>query len=177
MKKEYITIPNIVTSLRLLGALIILFLKPFSLSFFIIYFIAGFTDCIDGFLARKLNSVSEFGSKLDSVCDLTFYSALAIKIMPRLLELLPNYIWYFVLVVVIIRIIIYSFGAFKHKQLVSNHTYLNKTTNVLIYFLPLVISFNCLEPYAWILLGISMVAAIEEFLKVIFQKDLNNQYK
>ena len=174
MKKEYITIPNIVTSLRLLGALIILCLKPFSLSFFIIYFITGFTDCIDGFLARKLNSVSEFGSKLDSVCDLTFYSALAIKIMPRLLELLPSYIWYFVLVVVIIRVIIYSFGALKHKQLVSNHTYLNKTTNVLIYFLPLVISFNCLEPYAWILLGVSMVAAIEEFVKVIFQKDLNN---
>ena len=96
IKKEYITIPNFITSLRIVGAIFLLFIEPFTTLFFVVYTFTGFTDAIDGFIARKLNQVSVFGSKLDSVSDLTFYSILGIKIFPILLSTLPKIIWYVV---------------------------------------------------------------------------------
>ena len=77
-EKRVKQIPNLVTLSRvLLGALI----PPFALSGNLIG--AGiltvgaiFTDAIDGFVARKLNAVSEFGKNLDPVCDKIFAGVL-----------------------------------------------------------------------------------------------------
>lgn len=162
MNRDYFNIPNIITSIRFFGALVILFLKPFSLLFFIIFFIAGFTDCIDGFLARKLNSVTDFGSKLDSVCDLVFYIVLFIKIMPYLISILPTTIWYFVAIVLITRIALYIYAGTHNKGLISNHTYLNKITGVMIYLLPFVSLTKYIEEYAWLTVIISMLAVFHE---------------
>ena len=172
MKKEYLTIPNFVTSLRIVGAIILLFLKPFSTLFFVVYSFTGFTDAIDGFLARKLNQVSVFGSKLDSVSDLIFYNILGVKIFPTLYKKLPIFIWYVVIFVFIIRIIIYLYVAFKNKELISNHTYLNKATGLLIFGLPYVTLSSLCEAYSWMTVGIALVAAIQEFSYVLLKKDI-----
>jgi len=64
-------LPNIITSIRLL------LLVP--LSFYltqqdyrmavVIFFVAGISDALDGFLAKKFNWVSRFGSILDPIAD------------------------------------------------------------------------------------------------------------
>lgn len=38
----------------------------------IIFVVAGLTDFLDGFLARKLNQTSAFGAMLDQICDKIF---------------------------------------------------------------------------------------------------------
>ena len=58
-------IPNILTGFRIFGSILLLFFPAFSVEFYITYIICGFTDMIDGTIARKTGAVSEFGAKLD----------------------------------------------------------------------------------------------------------------
>ena len=60
---------NILTSCRILCSIPLLIFPAFSPWFYAIYLISGFTDMIDGAIARKTNTVSEFGSKLDTVAE------------------------------------------------------------------------------------------------------------
>lgn len=68
------SLPNWLTIFRILliPVLIIIFYLPFEWSHgmaAIIFFIAGFTDWLDGYLARKLKQMSPFGAFLDPVAD------------------------------------------------------------------------------------------------------------
>ena len=58
---------NIVTSCRILGSVLLLFFPTFSLEFYSIYITCGFSDMIDGVIARKTNNTSEIGAKIDTV--------------------------------------------------------------------------------------------------------------
>jgi len=70
-----LTIPNIITLLRIV--LIPIFVFAFFLPEFswkhvlltVLFFIAGISDWIDGYLARKLEQQSAFGAFLDPVAD------------------------------------------------------------------------------------------------------------
>ncbi len=163
MKKEYITIPNIITSIRLLGAIILIFLKPLSIPFYIVYAICGASDAVDGFAARKLGGVTEFGSKLDSVSDLAFFGISLFKLLPILYEILPKMIWNFVAVVLVARIIFYIINYIHKKELLASHSYLNKATTVMLFFLPFLINTFLIESYAWMLIGIALVSVVYEF--------------
>ena len=66
------TIINILTLSRIfLAALIyILLISPDGyLMALILFFLAGMTDYLDGYLARKYNAVSELGEILDPIAD------------------------------------------------------------------------------------------------------------
>ena len=65
-------IANAITSLRIIGSVVLLFFDVSSLPFYITYLLCGFSDMIDGTIARKTNAVTEFGSKLDTVADFVF---------------------------------------------------------------------------------------------------------
>ena len=84
---------NIITFTRVLGTLCLIFLTPLTLPFFVVYIWCGLSDVLDGFVARKLKIISSFGSKLDSVSDLLFYTVMMLKIWTFLQEGLPQYIW------------------------------------------------------------------------------------
>ncbi|MBK7748013.1 MAG: CDP-alcohol phosphatidyltransferase family protein [Candidatus Obscuribacter sp.] len=71
-------IPNIITSVRLIAAMIILMLSLFApdhgTSCFVWLFVAaGISDMLDGFIARRFNWCTAFGATLDSVSDLSLY--------------------------------------------------------------------------------------------------------
>ena len=71
MKK--INIPNIVTLIRIiLVAVSIFFIR--SNHFFIFYILAGLSDVVDGFLARKLKQETILGAQLDSFSDFFLFS-------------------------------------------------------------------------------------------------------
>ena len=72
MKKR---LANIITGSRILCSIWMLFPPVFSRQFYILYLLCGFTDMIDGTVARKTNSVTAFGSRLDSVADFVFAGA------------------------------------------------------------------------------------------------------
>src|SRR5277367_3529562 len=76
-------IPNLITSVRLLAALVLvafcLFDRTLAVSSFVGLFAAvGVSDMLDGFIARRFNWCSEFGAKLDSLADLSLYFAVLI---------------------------------------------------------------------------------------------------
>ncbi|MDS1003847.1 CDP-alcohol phosphatidyltransferase family protein [Clostridium sporogenes] len=48
-------IPNLITMIRILGITVLVFIRPFSEIFFIIYLICGISDILDGMIARKMN--------------------------------------------------------------------------------------------------------------------------
>ena len=55
---------NVITGLRILVSAVLVFCPVFSQIFYVLYLIAGLSDMVDGIIARKTNSVSEFGSRL-----------------------------------------------------------------------------------------------------------------
>lgn len=68
------SLPNLLTLLRivLIPVFIVAFYLPFSWAHGLaaaIFALAGFTDWLDGYLARKLKQMSPFGAFLDPVAD------------------------------------------------------------------------------------------------------------
>ena len=136
MKKIAKALPNIITSIRIIGAIGIIFIRPFTLAFFLVYGICGVTDALDGFVARKFNLTSKFGSILDSVSDLVFLGVMGFKILPVLIELLPIWNWVMILVPIGLQTIAYIICAIKFKKFSAIHTYANKIMSAAIFFYP-----------------------------------------
>lgn len=65
-------IPDIITFLRIAAAVMLLFTTPFSIIFYLLYSWCGFSDILDGYLARKKGWSSDFGAKWDSFADMVF---------------------------------------------------------------------------------------------------------
>lgn len=71
MRKENLTLPNLLTLLRILLTPVFVWtiLKVQFTWALIVFFIAGITDGFDGFLARRLNQQSKLGQWLDPIAD------------------------------------------------------------------------------------------------------------
>ena len=131
---------NIITSIRIIGALSLIFFEPLSLPFFIIYGLCGLTDAFDGFVARKLGIASAFGAALDSISDLLFYGIMAAKIFPILVDNLTILQWVIIAVPTCLHFIAYIVCAIKFNKFSAVHTYANKALGLLIYAFPFFLS-------------------------------------
>ena len=153
-------IANIIKGCRLLGSILLLFFPAFSKEFYIIYIICGFSDMIDGTIARKTNSTSELGAKIDTAADLAFVTASLIKLLPTIN--IPGWLWVWGIVIAIIKIgnIVWGYAA-KH-QFISLHTIMNKITGLLLFLLPLTLSFAELKYSSIVVCSIATFAAIQE---------------
>jgi cardiolipin synthase len=72
VSRQVLTIPNIVSIIRLAGVPLFLWLVlvPEADAWaLVVLFVSGFTDWLDGYLARKLNQTSQLGAILDPVAD------------------------------------------------------------------------------------------------------------
>ena len=130
MKKH---IANIVTSIRIIGSAYLLFSSVFSSLFYCIYLLCGVTDMIDGTIARKTNSVTSFGSYLDSVADFIFLIAASIKILPVIY--IPGWLWLVILIIFIMKITAVILRYIFAQQLMIEHTLMNKLTGLLLFLL------------------------------------------
>ena len=157
-------LPNSITFLRIVGTMCLLFTKPLSTTFFVVYVITGITDVLDGFFARKLKLTSNFGAKLDSIADLLFYSFMIISIMPILFEKISVYIWIGVAVAVTFRLASYITAAIKFKKFASIHSYFNKITGFFVFSVPFILLLDFAEVLCWIVCFVGMLSSLYEFI-------------
>ena len=162
MKKH---IANILTGCRIFGSILLLFFPAFSTEFYITYLLCGFTDMIDGTIARKTNSTSRFGSQLDTIADLVFVVVSLIKLLPAIH--LPGWLWIWGGVIAVIKISNIIWGYISKKQFISLHTIMNKVTGLLLFLLPLTISFVELNYTAIVVCSIATLYAVQEGVYVM----------
>ena len=153
-----------VTFLRIAGTLLLVFLRPLSMGFFGVYALTGLTDVLDGWIARKAKTASDFGARLDSIADLLFYTVMLLRVFPILWHTLPVDIWYGVAVILILRISAYGVAAVKYRRFASLHTYLNKVTGAAVFLIPFLLVTELAVVYCRITCAIAAAAALEELL-------------
>jgi len=158
-------IANILTGCRILGSILLLFFPAFSLAFYITYLLCGFSDMIDGTIARKTNSISKFGSQLDTIADFIFVVVSLLKLLPAIH--IPQWLWMWGGVIAVIKISNIIWGYVSKKQFMSMHTIMNKATGLLLFLLPLTISFMELKYTAIVVCSIATFSAIQEGAYVI----------
>ena len=151
---------NIITASRIVFSAALLCCPVFSPVFYILYLASGITDMTDGTVARKTNTVSKFGERLDSAADMIFVLVCFIRLIPVLDIPLWLYIW--IAVIVIIRIVNIISGFVIQKRFVILHTITNKLTAALLFILPLTLQFVDLSYSAVIVCCFATFAAIQE---------------
>lgn len=115
---------------------------------------------IDGAVARKTNTVSEFGSKLDTIADFIFVVVCLIKLVP-ILEV-PIWLWVWTGVIAVIKIINLISGFIVEKMFVAEHTVMNKLTGLLLFVLPMTLELIDLKYSTIIVCAVGTFAAIQE---------------
>ena len=151
---------NALTGFRILMSAAILFCPVFSPIFYVLYLIAGLSDMADGIIARKTNSVSEFGSRFDSIADFVFVAVCLIKILPVMDIPIWLYVW--TAAIALIKIINMISGYIVQKRFVAVHSTMNKVTGVLLFMLPLTFTIVPLK-YAGIpICLVATFAAVQE---------------
>ena len=129
-----------------------------------IYSICGVTDVIDGILARYWHVESELGSRLDSISDLLFYSAMVIKVIPYLIENRVHYaVWLLAGLAIFFRLCTYILVAIKYHCFSSVHTYANKMTGLVVFLLPFFLCFGDLSIVSLFPGIIGILSSLEEF--------------
>jgi len=157
------SLPNIITTARIAGAICLLYadatagiLSPFWIG----YLLCGFTDMIDGYLARRFNAESELGIVLDSVADLCFVVCCAWKLFPLFTFDAWIYVW--ILLILAIKIINQISALMVHGNLLFPHTWANKATGLLVFAtIPLFVWFDLIS-LVIIVSAVATFAAVQE---------------
>ena len=173
MTATFKNIPNYITVMRMVGTVALLFTKPLSALFYIVYAITGITDVLDGFIARKFKLTSEIGAKLDSVADLIFYAVMFVMIMPYLWEILPIAMWCCVALVLLFRLSAYVTAAIRFKRFAATHSLLNKVTGALVFIIPFIILLPFFVPVCWVICIISCIGSLSELIKYLTFKKVS----
>lgn len=163
-KNAKLNVANLLTLLRIAGTIAIVALRPFSAPFLWVYALTGLTDVLDGWIARKTHTASDFGARLDSIADLLFYAVMLLRIFPFLWDTLPKGIWYIVAIILFIRISAYIVAAVKYRRFASLHTYLNKLTGMAVFLIPFLFVTRYAVGYCLTVSVIAAISSLEEFV-------------
>ena len=176
-------IPDLLSASRIALCLPLLMVDAMTLPFWVLYVIAGTTDMLDGFLARRWGVESKFGARLDSLADFVFVIAVGYKLFPYLK--LPIALWMMIGLIALVKVI-NAISAFvvKHRiecmeqreppnlfgwpsrdrqrQSQFLHTKANKLTGFLLFVGMMTIGQSYFVPVAWVIAFIALFAAIQE---------------
>lgn len=160
MKRFSFNMANSITMIRIICSVALLFCPVFSPAFYILYIIAGVSDMLDGAVARKIGTASAFGSKLDTAADFIFVAVCLIKLIPVIH--VPTWLIIWIIVIAAIKAINLVSGYVMRKEMVSLHTEMNKVTGMLLFVLPLTLTFIDLKYSGAFVSAVATFAAIQE---------------
>jgi phosphatidylglycerophosphate synthase len=127
------SIPNILSLSRLALVPVLIVLAYFTRAqeFLVILAISLLSDVFDGYLARKLNQVSELGAKLDSWADVLTYSCMILGLYWIWPELFAQQAW-FLVAAALSFVVPVAYALSKFGEYPSYHTLGAKTAAVLM---------------------------------------------
>jgi len=149
-------LPNIITALRIVGSVGLLFCNVAGWQFWTLYVFCGLSDMVDGWLARRLHAESKTGSILDSIADLLLVACCAIQLLPTMS--IPSWLWIWAGIILIIKIVNQIIALTRIKQFCLPHTIANKLTGFLLFLTVPTIS--------WRIIPIAIVALIATFAAI-----------
>jgi CDP-diacylglycerol--glycerol-3-phosphate 3-phosphatidyltransferase len=134
VNREIYNLPNFVSFIRILLAPVLFY---FALTEKPVWFLAtlmfsGFTDVLDGFLARTLHQITEMGSRLDSWGDFTIYTTMAICAWILWPDIVAEEIIAYVVIVISITSPVIV-GLLKFRTITSYHTWTVKVAVVVTF--------------------------------------------
>ena len=153
-------IPDLLSMSRIVLCLPLLIVDAMTIPFWVIYLIAGLTDILDGFLARRWGVESKFGARLDSLADFVFVLVVGYKLFPWLR--LPATLWMMIGLIALVKVI-NAISSFMVKHRIEFlHTKANKLTGFLLFVGIMTIGQTYFVPFAWTIACIAIFAAIQE---------------
>ncbi len=163
-------IANLITLCRILGSIGLLFCPVLSVCFYGLYLFCGLTDMVDGTIARKTGTVSEFGAKLDTVADIAFTAIAFLKILPFIQ--VQEWLWVWIAAIAAIKLFNLVWGIHHRKRMPSIHTTANKATGFCLFLLPLTLPFAPLQYTAPGVCVIATFAAIQEGYYIVTGRNI-----
>lgn len=167
-KQDMFKAPNLVSMIRILIApiLFVFAFQGMENWFLGALLFSGFTDVVDGFLARKFKMITPLGAHLDSWGDFTIYSTMAACAWILWPEITQRELLYYAL-------ILFSFllpalvGLIKFGKLTGYHTWAVKVA-VLATFVGYVALYAELASWSFALASILCVIAGTEEILITF---------
>ena len=163
MKKKHL--PNLLTGCRIALSLALLLPMPLSAAYLFLYTLAGLTDMLDGYLARRLKAETPLGSRLDTVADMVMLSAALYTLWPYLPLSGAALVW--LAGVAAVKLLSLAVYAIKCKRLLAHHSVLNKAMGALLYLYPFALTQPWKAQAVYTLLTLATIAALEELLATV----------
>lgn len=154
---------NIITGIRIVCGLSLIFCPTFSIWFYILYIVGGISDVLDGMYARHFGQVTKLGATLDTVADIIF----TLAVLPKVTLTVHIPLWLIIWIICIAVIKCYNIisGLIIYKRFISEHTTMNKICGVLLFVIPLCINRFPYQPVATLIIltcAVATFAAIQE---------------
>ena len=161
-------LPNGITAARMAGTAALLLVRPLTPGFYILYTLTGLTDVLDGWIARRTGTASDFGARLDSAADLLFYAVVLCRLFPILDVRMPPEIWYAVGGVLLLRLLGYAVAAVRYRRFAALHTKLNKLTGLCVFSIAYLLDSPALVPVCCLICLLASIAAGQDLLLHLF---------
>ena len=160
---------NTITLFRMAAGIVLLFCPVFSPAFYLFYTAAGLSDMLDGFAARKTDTVSKLGARLDTIADFLLVVVCLIKLLPVLR--IPAWLYIWIGIIALIKVINIISGFVVQKRFVTVHSVMNKATGALLFLLPLTLPAVPLKYTAIVVCAAATFAAIQEGYFIRIEKE------
>ena len=151
---------NAITFFRIAASIVLLFCPMFSPAFYVLYIAAGLSDMLDGFIARKTDTVSRFGAKLDTIADFVLVTVCLIRLLPVLS--IPAWLYAWIGIIALIKVVNLISGFAVQKRFVAVHSVMNKAAGAMLFLLPLTVRVVPLKYSAIVVCAAATFAAIQE---------------
>ena len=160
---------NILTGMRIVCALLILFSPAFSAWFYSFYLLGGLTDAVDGTIARKWGTATAWGAQFDTIADICFVLAVLIKTLGSMV--VPTWLLIWIGMIAIMKAANIIIGFIRYHRFVAVHSVWNRVCGMIVFVLPLLIGIvNAWQAKAMMVFFACIsasVAAIQECVAIL----------
>ena len=167
------SIPNILTIIRLLlvpATAVSIGVENYTLAA-IFFGLAGVTDVVDGFLARKLNQITYLGKILDPLADklLTIVTFFMLALKMRIFPTIPwlNWLLPIILVVKDFAMLLGGLLVIKRANKVKSSNWYGKIATFIFFFATIFIMFDSTALFGRILFILGFVSAVIAFSQYV----------